>query len=110
VIGYGNKDQKVSSGWCVDRVTFRIIKPSTWGEVKLAVDGNAIARFTCRPHDICADPVTRTYAVPRLADDGAVLSYVTDCTGDPDVPGDECAAPDAFRATIEVFYEPAPAS
>ena len=110
VIGYGNKDQRVSSGWCVDRVTFRIVNGSTWGEVKLAIDGNAIARFTCRPHDICSEPVTRSYAIPRLARDGAVLSYVAVCTGDPDTTADECAIPDAFRATIQVFYEPAPTS
>ncbi len=94
-------------------MTFQLVRPenggSTWGTVRLLRDGNQIAQFACNHPDVCSEPVTRNFNNPRPAQPGAVLRYDFTCTGDPTTPDvDECAAPNAFKATIEINYERAP--
>jgi len=70
----------------------------------LLLNGNTIASFTCSYPTVCDQPDITTFTPPKLAKDGAVLSYDFTCAGDPADPTGTCANP-GFNATATFYYE-----
>ncbi len=83
---------------------------STFGTARLLSDGKKLAEYTCSPPAPCDSTFVKSFRKPRLVTAGTLLEYDFTCAGNPSTEADECAAPDAFKATIEIGYELAVAS
>jgi hypothetical protein len=106
-LGYGNRTNRISKGWCLDYVVFHVVTTvppgSTFGKSALLENNKAIANFSCDSPAPCANDVQ----VPlnqKLARFAALISYSSTCTGDPSTPDDECATV-GYNATATLYYE-----
>ena len=105
-IGYGNRTNRISKGWCLDYVVFHVVTDSpgsTFGKSALLENSKAIANFSCDPPAPCANDV-QVQLNQKLARFGAVISYSSTCTGDPADPTGTCADP-GYNATATFYYE-----
>ncbi len=115
VIGFGNRTERTSRGWCVTSVVFHIVTGSsttpgsTFGTAMLVSNGKTLKQYTCAPPVPCQNDVEKVFGKPRFVASGDVLAYKFTCgvAQDPDSIAACNADPQAFKATITINYEAA---
>ena len=116
VLGSGGNPSSVgptSKAWCIRTV---IITPyaapggpgNEAGRTQVKLNGRRIAQATCAA-DAC-EVITRSFAVPRLAQSGSTLTWEFTCIDNPGtpLPNDECTDGFDGGSTVEIQYSPLP--